>query len=164
MNSIRATANTVLLASAIFGAAAVLAQAPARPPIYGTAINVDGAKRIAAASTAEARRSGLSMAVAVVDTAGQLIYFERMDDTQIGSVQVAVDKAKSAALFRRPTKVFNDLLAAGNTSVLAISGAVPLDGGLPIVYDGKVVGAIGVSGGAPAQDAAVAKAGADLPK
>jgi uncharacterized protein GlcG (DUF336 family) len=106
------------------------------------------------------------MAIAVVDPNGTLVYFEKMDNTQNGSANIAVDKAKSAALFKRPTKAFQDILAAGGEGlrILALQGAVPVDGGIPIIVAGKIIGAIGASGGSSAQDGQVAKAGADSVK
>lgn len=128
---------------------------------YGPNINVETAKKIAAPAIAEARKNNWQMAVAIVDTAGDLVYFERMDDTQVGSVQVAQAKARSAARFKRPTKALQDALAAGGEGlrILALEGAVPVDGGVPITVDGRIVGAIGVSGGTSAQDGQVAAAG-----
>jgi uncharacterized protein GlcG (DUF336 family) len=101
------------------------------------------------------------MAVAIVDPAGLLVYFEKMDGTQNGSVAVAQAKARSAALFKRPTKAFQDMLAAGGEGmrVLGLEGAVPIDGGLPISAGAAVIGAIGVSGGTSAQDGQCAQAG-----
>ncbi|HEX4133791.1 MAG TPA: heme-binding protein [Bryobacteraceae bacterium] len=106
------------------------------------------------------------MAVAVVDTAGYLVYFERMPDTQLGSVEVAIDKAKSAALFRRATKVFQDNVAAGGAGLrmLGLKGAVPVAGGIPIIVNGKVIGAVGASGGSSDQDGRTAQAGAAVIK
>jgi glc operon protein GlcG len=106
------------------------------------------------------------MAVAVTDPAGDLIYFERMDGTQTGSASIAVGKARSAARFKRPTKVFQDAVAGGGAGlrILGLEGAVPVDGGLPLVMDGKIVGAIGLSGGTSDQDGQVARAGADTLK
>ncbi|MEP7352239.1 MAG: heme-binding protein [Acidobacteriota bacterium] len=146
----------------------VQAQAPKAAPAasattpYGMAIAPDAAKKVAAAAIAEARKNGWSMAVSIVDTGGYLVYFERMPDTQLGSVQVSLDKAKSAALFRRPTKVFQDAVAGGGDGLrmLGLTGAVPVDGGIPLIVDGKVVGAIGASGGTSAQDGQTAQAGA----
>ncbi len=136
------------------------AAAPANPP-YGLAISPDAAKKIAAAAVAEARKNKWAMAIAVVDTGGYLVYFERMPDTQLGSVDVALQKAKSAALFRRPTKVFQDTVAAGGVGLrmLGLPGAVPVEGGLPIIVDGKIIGAIGASGGTSEQDGQTAAAG-----
>lgn len=133
---------------------------------YGTPITADAAKRVAAAAIAEAKKNNFTMAIAIVDPNGFLVYFEKMDNTQNGSVNVAQDKARSAALFKRPTKVFQDALAAGGEGLrlLSLDGAVPIDGGLPIIVAGKVVGAIGASGGTSAQDGLVAKAGVDALK
>ena len=135
---------------------------PDAPQPYG-AITLDAAKKVAAPALAEASRNNWAMAVAVVDGAGDLVYFERMDATQSGSVVVAIDKARSAARFKRPTKAFQDMLAAGGEGwrVLGLHGAVPVEGGVPIVIDGKIVGAIGVSGVLSSQDAQVARAGAE---
>ena len=128
---------------------------------YGPSINLDNAKKVAAPAIAEARKNNWTMVVAIVDTAGDLVYFEKMDDTQVGSTDVAIGKARSAARFKRPTKAFQDALAAGGEGlrILALQGAVPVDGGVPIVIGGKIVGAIGVSGGTSAQDGQVAAAG-----
>ena len=128
---------------------------------YGLAIGIEHAKKAASAALAEARTNGWIMAVAVVDPAGLLVYFEKMDDTQNGSVAVAQAKARSAALFKRPTKVFQDTLAAGGEGlrVLRLEGAVPVEGGIPLMIDGRIVGAIGVSGGTSAQDGQCARAG-----
>jgi glc operon protein GlcG len=140
----------------------VAAAADAQTPMsYGPSINIDTAKKVAAPAIAEARKNQLTMVVAIVDTAGDLVYFERMDDAQVGSTGVAIDKARSAARFKRPTKAFQDALAAGGEGlrILALQGAVPVDGGVPLVMGGKIVGAIGVSGGTSAQDGQVAAAG-----
>jgi glc operon protein GlcG len=133
---------------------------------YGTPITADVAKKAAAAAIAEARKNNFTMAVAIVDPNGFLVYFEKMDNTQNGSVNIAQDKAKSAALFKRPTKVFEDGLAAGGAGLrlLELDGIVAAEGGLPIIVAGKIVGAIGASGGTGAQDGVVAKAGADAVK
>jgi glc operon protein GlcG len=129
---------------------------------YGLPITIERAKQVAMPALAEARRNQWTMAVAIVDTAGDLVYFEKMDTTQAGSVDVAIDKARSAARFKRPTKAFQDTLAGGGEGlrVLALKGAVAVEGGVPIVIDGKIVGAIGVSGGTSQQDGQCARAGA----
>ena len=134
---------------------------PDAPQLYGLAIGLEDAKKVAAPALAEAVRNNWRMAVAVVDTAGDLVYFERMDATQIGSATVSLDKARSAARFKRPTKAFQEMLATGGDGlrVLGINGAVPVEGGVPIVIDGKIVGAIGLSGGTSAQDGQCAVAG-----
>ena len=128
---------------------------------YGPSIPLNVAKTAAAAAIAEARKNTWDMAVAIVDTAGSLLYFEKMDDTQAGSVAVAQAKARSAALFKRSTKAFQDTLAAGGEGlrVLGLVGAVPVEGGLPLFIDGKIAGAIGVSGGTSGQDGQCAQAG-----
>jgi uncharacterized protein GlcG (DUF336 family) len=127
------------------------------------ALGLDQANRVVAASLGEARKLNLSLAVAVVDSSGQLVAFERMDNTFPGAIAVSQDKAQSAALFRRPTKAFQDALAGGGAGlrVLTLRGANAVEGGIPLVVDGKVVGAVGVSGGSAEQDGAVAKAGVD---
>jgi glc operon protein GlcG len=161
--SIKSTSAALVLAIASLG------QTPLVPPPnapYGVAISPDQAKKIAAAAIAEARKNNWAMAVAVVDTGGYLVYFERMQDTQLGSVEIAIEKAKSAALFRRPTKSFQDTLAGGGEGlrILRLTGAVPVEGGIPIVVNGKVIGAVGASGGSSDQDGRTAQAGASAMK
>jgi uncharacterized protein GlcG (DUF336 family) len=138
----------------------------AQMPNYGLSVNLETAKKIAASAIAEARKNNWTMAVAITDTGGSLVYFEKMDGTQTGSVRVAIGKSRSAVLFKRPTKVFQDVVAAGGEGIryLVLEGAVPIEGGLPLLMDGKIVGAIGVSGGTSQQDGLVAKAGADTLK
>jgi glc operon protein GlcG len=121
------------------------------PNPYGPPINLEAAKKAAASAIAEARKNNWSMAVAILDIGGDLVYFEKMDGTQTGSVRVALGKARSAVLFKRPTKVWEDAVAAGGAGlrILGLEGAVPIEGGLPLLMDGKIVGA---------------KAGADTPK
>ena len=135
--------------------------APAANVPYGVSISADTAKKLAAAAIAEARKNNWAMAVAIVDTGGYLVYFERMPDTQLGSVEVSIEKAKSAALFRRPTKSFQDTVAAGGEGlrILRLTGAVPVEGGIPVIVDGKLIGAIGASGGSSDQDGRTAQAG-----
>jgi uncharacterized protein GlcG (DUF336 family) len=147
------------------GGAAAQAPSPPPPPPYGAPINLADAKKAADAAVAEVAKVGSAPdAIAIVDHGGFLIYFERMDNTQLGSVEIAIEKARSAALFRRPSKVFEDALAGGRNAILAVHGAVPLEGGVPIISGGKLVGAIGASGGTAQQDGQVAKAGADAIK
>jgi uncharacterized protein GlcG (DUF336 family) len=136
------------------------------PNPYGLPISLENAKKAAAPALAEAVKNNWNMAVAIVDPSGNLVYYEKMDNTQLGSANVAIDKARSAALFKRPTKALQDALAAGGDGlrILRIQGAVPVEGGVPLVADGKIVGAIGVSGGTSAQDGQCAKAGADTVK
>ncbi|MGA2690002.1 MAG: heme-binding protein [Candidatus Korobacteraceae bacterium] len=133
------------------------------PNPYGLSITVDDAKKAAAPALAEAAKNNWKVAVAIVDPAGTLVYYEKMDNTQLASANVAIDKARSAARFKRPTKAFHDALAAGGEGlrVQGLEGAVPVEGGFPLVMDGKIVGGIGVSGATSAQDAQCSKAGAD---
>ena len=132
-----------------------------QPPEYGAPITLAQAKKVMAAAEAEADRQGWPVAIAVVDTHGVLVLFQRLENTQYGSVQVALDKAKTAALFRRESKVFQDLIAEGGAGlrILTLPDALPLEGGLPILVDGKVIGGIGVSGVRSDQDADVGRAG-----
>ena len=155
---------TSLLAG-LFALCASIALAQVLVP-YGLPVALETAKKAAAPALAEASKNHWAMAVAIVDTAGILVYFEKMDATQNGSVAVAIDKARSAALFKRPTKAFQDTLAAGGDGlrVLGLDGAVPVEGGVPLMMDGKCIGAIGVSGGTSQQDGQCAKAGADALK
>jgi uncharacterized protein GlcG (DUF336 family) len=136
------------------------------PNPYGSSITLESAKKASAPAVAEAQKNNWRMAVAVVDISGDLVFFEKMDGTQAASVNIAVDKARSAARFKRPTKALQDALAAGGAGLrlLALEGAVPVEGGLPLIADGKIVGAIGVSGGTSEQDGQCAKAGADSVK
>ena len=154
----------VFMLAIIVTTAAAQAPAPVAAPIpqYGAPVGIEAAKRAAAAAVAEARKSNLLMVVAVVDPSGTLVYFEKMDGAQNGSVDIAVDKARSSALFRRATKFFQDGLAAGGVGLrfLGLKGAVPVDGGVPLILDGKIVGAIGLSGGTSDQDGQCAAAGA----
>ena len=139
--------------------------APAPPPAYGPPIGLTDAKKVAEAAVAEVAKVGSAPdAIAIVDHGGFLIYFERMDNTQLGSVEIAIEKARTAALFRRPSKAFEDALAGGRMAILALRGALPLEGGVPIIAGGKLVGAVGASGGTGQQDGQVAKAGADAIK
>src|SRR5437868_11730248 len=143
--------SSVAVCSGMAFAQGTPAPAPA-PSSYaipiGPGVGLDAAKKVAAAASAEARKNKWFMAIAVVDPAGTLVYFEKADTTQLGSAVVAIDKARSAALYKRPTKAFEDALAKGGIGVrvLALKGAVPVDGGVPLLIDGKLVGAIGVSG------------------
>ena len=129
---------------------------------YGAPIGVEAAKKAAAAALAEAVKNKWNMAVAVVDPNGTLIFYEKMDNTQIGSAEVSIAKARSAAQFKRPTKAFQDALASGGAGlrILGLPGAVPVEGGIPLISDGKIIGAIGVSGGTSEQDGQCAQAGA----
>ena len=136
------------------------------PLPYGAPISLEMAKKAATAAAAEARKNGWFMAIAVTEPSGDLVYFEKMDNTQFGSINIALGKARTAAKFKRPSKVFQDLLAKGDnfTYLLGLEGAMPVQGGLPIVMDGRIVGAIGISGATGDQDSQCAQAGLDVLK
>lgn len=124
-------------------------------------LTLDGAKKVAAAAEAEAKKNNWNVVIAVVDDGGHLIYLQRIDGTQTGSIDVAIQKARTAQAFKRPTKVFEDAIAGGRNALIALHGALPLEGGLPIMVGGQLVGAIGVSGVKSTEDGQIAKAGAD---
>lgn len=144
------------------------APAPAPPPqiAYGPPITLEQAKKVIAAAEAEARKNNWNVVISVIDSGGHLVTMQRLDGTQLGSIEVARQKAYSAVLFRRPSKVFEDGVSQGgiNLRILKLDGASPLEGGVPIVVDGKIVGAVGVSGVTSAQDGQIARAGADAMK
>jgi len=129
--------------------------------VYGAPITLDQAKKVLAAAQTEAKKNNWNMTVAIVDSGGHLVLLERMDGSQFAGAKVAQDKAWSAIAYKRPGKAFQDRLAQGGVEIriLRLQGASPIDGGDPIVVDGKLIGAIGVSGGAGDQDGQVAKAG-----
>lgn len=148
----------------MLGATAVSAQtatpAPAYPSYpYGRTISLAEAKTIAAAAEAEAKKNGWSMVITIVEPNGAPVFSEKMDGTQYGSIEVARKKAETAATFRRPTSVFQEAVKGGTLNSI-FTGAMAVDGGEPIVSDGKIIGAIGVSGALGAQDDQCAKAGA----
>ena len=123
-------------------------------------LTLEVAKKIAAASEAEAKKRGATVVIVVVDDGGHMLILERLDDTQVASVEVGIGKARTAAIFRRPSKVFEDQVRNGRVAALALPGATPLQGGVPIEFEGKVIGAIGVSGNTPREDEDIAKVGA----
>jgi len=162
--SLKTVVKTVVVAAILLcGLAIARAQMP-NP--YGTAISLENARKAAAPALAEAEKNHWNMAVAIVDTGGNLVYYEKMDNTQLASAAVAIEKARCAAMFKRPTKAFQDAVAAGGDGlrVLSLKGVVASEGGIPLVMDGKIIGAIGVSGGTSPQDGQCAKAGADVLK
>jgi uncharacterized protein GlcG (DUF336 family) len=139
----------------------------AQMPIpYGAPISVADAKRPAAAALAEAVKNKWNMAVAIVDPSGNLVYYEKMDNTQLASANIAIEKARTAATFKRPTKALQDAVASGGAGLrtLGMRSATPVSGGIPLVVNGKIVGAIGVSGDTSDNDTVCAAAGAALMK
>lgn len=156
--------NALLALTMLFGVAAVQAQTP---PSYGMPIGLDQAKKAMAAAEAEAKKNNWNVVIAVVDSGGHLVMLQRLENTQYGSIAVATEKAQAAVAFRRPTKVFQDLIAQGGVHLRLLNltnTAGVLEGGVPIMVDGKVVGGVGVSGVNSNQDAQVAQAGADAVK
>ncbi len=154
-----------LVAAMIVMCGLAMARAQMPNPLGGP-VTLESARKAAAPALAEAEKNHWNVAVAVVDTGGNLVYYLKMDNTQIGSANVAIEKARTAALFKRPTKAFQDVLAAGGDGlrILTLKGVVAIEGGFPLVMDGKIVGGIGVSGATSAQYAQCAKAGADVLK
>jgi uncharacterized protein GlcG (DUF336 family) len=134
---------------------------PKLPP-YGRSITLAEAKKVAAAALDPAKANGWTVVVAIVDPGGHLVYLEKLDQTQVGSVEVAEQKARSAAIFKRPTKMLQDVLARGGDGlrVLRLQGAIPVEGGVPLLVGGALVGAVGISGGSSSEDDACAVAGA----
>ena len=156
--------NTLAIALGItaFASASVSVKGAAQDaPPYGPQITLDAARKVAAAAEAEARKNNWRMAIAIVDNHGTLVYYQMLDDTQTGSANVAVEKARTSAMFRRPSKAFEDNIAGGRNAILGLPGVTPVEGGVPIIVGGKQIGAIGVSGASSAQDGIVAKAGVD---
>lgn len=152
MKRIQVIAASLVLATV---ALSVHAQLPTKRVLTLTV-----AKKIAEAAETEAKKRGATVVIAVVDDGGYLIVLERLDDTQVASVEVGIAKARTAAIFRRPSKVFEDQVRDGRVAALGLPGAAPLQGGIPIVFEGKVIGAIGVSGNTPQEDEDIAKVGA----
>ena len=147
--------------SLVLPASLGLVAAPAAPQLpMKSVLTLDAVKRVAAAAEADADRRGATVVIAVVDDGGHLLMLERLDDTQVASVDVAIAKARTAAIFRRPSKVFEDQVKNGRVAALALPGAAALQGGVPLYYEGRVVGAIGVSGNTPQEDEEIALSGA----
>jgi uncharacterized protein GlcG (DUF336 family) len=162
-----------LLSSLAFGAAIAFGgiahaqpAAPPPPPAYGEPITLEQARKAADAAEAEMKKNGWFMAIAVTAPSGDLVYFRKLDNTQYGSIAIAIHKAKAAATFRRPTKVFEDRIAQGGAGIAALTldGIIASEGGIPILVGGKIVGAIGCSGGTGQQDGVACQAGVNAVK
>ena len=138
------------------------AQAPAPPPSYGMPINLEQAKKVMAGAEAEAKKNNWPVAIVILDSGGQMVMMQRLDNTQWGSVDIAKEKARSAVALRRPTKALQDAIAQGGSNLRLLStGFSMLEGGIPIMVDGKIIGSVGVSGVTSQQDAQTAQAGID---
>jgi len=157
-----------LMILAVASAGAQTPQPAPAPPstAYGAPIALEQAKKVMAGAEAEARKNNWNVAIAIFDSGGNLVMLHRLDGTQLGSIEVAKEKGYSAVAFRRPTKAFQDLIeqGGGNLRLLRLSGASVLEGGVPIIADGKVIGGGGVSGVTSQQDAQIARAGAEALK
>lgn len=155
------------LGAALVVAFAHTASAQGQVIPYGPPITLDAAKKAMAAAEAEAKKNNWPVAISIIDSGGHLVALHRIDNTQLGSIEIATNKATTALKLRRPTKALQDAIAGGGAGLRLLAiypGATPLEGGILIVADGKIIGAIGVSGVASDQDAVVAKAGADAAK
>ncbi len=143
--------------------AAVPAGAQTTPPPYGPPIGIEGARAVMAAAESEASKNNWSVVISIIDSGGNLVMLHRHNDVQLSSIEISQGKAKTALMFKRPSKVLDDAISSGGAGLrfLALKEIVPLEGGLPIVVDGKIIGAIGVSGVLSSQDTQVARAGAD---
>jgi glc operon protein GlcG len=159
-------AGTVMLLATSSVSAQQPAAAPPPPPPYGAAITLEQAKKVMAGAEAEAQKNRWNVVISILDSGGNVVMVHRMDGAQFGSLEVAREKAYSAVAFRRPTKAFEDAIGQGgvNLRILKLAGASPLEGGLPIVVDGKLIGGIGVSGVTAPQDAQIGRAGIDALK
>ena len=144
-----------LLATLALGLVAPLCAQTASKPV----MTLDLAKKVAAGAEAEAAKQNWTMVIVVIDDGGNPVYLERMDGTQLGSIAVAEKKAHTALFFKRPTKAYEDAVAGGHTTILSVPGIIAIQGGIPLMKDGAIIGAIGVSGMQPPQDNAVAEAG-----
>lgn len=167
----RKTLIALSIAGAAFATAAqaemAAPPAPAAAPQYGQpGVTLEQASKAVEAAMAEAKKNGWFMAIAVVSNGGHLVSFSKMDQTQFGSVKIAIHKATAAAHFRRPTKAFEDRVAQGGAgiAVITLDGIIASEGGIPLMRDGKIIGAIGCSGATGAQDGVACKAGADTIK
>jgi glc operon protein GlcG len=149
------------VAACVMAGFPALVHAQPMPNPYGAPVATEVAKKAAAAALAEARKNSWTVYATVVDTGGVVVYVERIDGTQTGSAEASLEKARTSAAFKRPTKAFEDVVNGGKLNYLKLPGAMPLEGGVPLLQDGKIVGAIGVSGATSAQDGQCARAGAD---
>jgi len=147
-------------------AAAVPAQAQTTPPPYGPPIGIEGARAVMAAAESEAAKNNWAVVISIIDSGGNIVMLHRHNDVQLSSIEISQGKARTALMFKRPSKVLDDAIAGGGAGLrfLALKDIVPLEGGVPIVLDGKIIGAIGVSGVLSSQDAQIARAGIDALK
>ena len=164
MTTLKTIACAIALVAVVVSAAPASAQT--MPPGYGPPIGIENARKIMSAAEAEAAKNNWPVVIAIIDSGGHVVMLHRRDDTQLSSLEIAQGKAKTALMFKRPTKVLDDAISGGGAGIrfLALKDIVPLEGGFPLVMDGKIVGAIGVSGVLSAQDSQIARAGIDALK
>jgi uncharacterized protein GlcG (DUF336 family) len=156
---------SLLVAVMLLVVGSASAQAPAPPPAYGAPISLEQAKKVMAGAETEAKKNNWPVVIVVLDSGGQLVMLQRLDNAQWGSVEIAKEKARSAVALRRPTKALQDLIAQGGANLRLLNiGYSVLEGGIPIVADGKIIGSVGVSGVTSQQDAQIAQAGIDAMK
>ena len=160
------TLKTIVGACVFALLAAMPAKAQTTPPPYGPPIGIDNARKVMTAAEQEAAKSNWAVVIAIIDSGGHLVMLHRRDDVQLSSIELAVGKAKTALMFKRPSKVLDEAISGGGAGLrfLALKDIIPLEGGLPLLFDGKIVGAIGVSGVLSAQDAQIARAGLEALK
>jgi glc operon protein GlcG len=160
------TLKTIAGACVLALLAALPARAQTAPPPYGPPIGIENARKVMAAAEAEAEKNNWSVVITILDSGGHIVMLHRRDDVQLSSIELSQGKAKTALMFKRPSKVLDDAISGGGGGLrfLALKDIVPLEGGLPLLADGKIVGAIGVSGVLSSQDAHIARAGADALK
>jgi glc operon protein GlcG len=152
---------TLALVAVVIASSPRLAHAQQMSNPYGAPVTTEVAKKAAVAALAEAKKNGWSVYATVVDPGGTVVYVERIDGTQTGSADTSLEKARTSVAFKRPSKAFEDVVLGGKVNYLKLPGAMPLEGGVPLLVDGRIVGAIGVSGATSAQDGQCARAGAD---
>ena len=160
------TTLKTLVGACILALMAVGQAAAQTPPPYGPPIGIENARKVMAAAEAEAGKNNWAVVIAIIDSGGHLVMLHRHDNVQLSSIEISQGKAKTALMFKRPSKVLDDAISTGGAGLrfLALKDIVPLEGGVPIVMDNKIVGAIGVSGVLSAQDAQIARAGIDALK
>jgi glc operon protein GlcG len=160
------TALKLFAAAGAIALTAISALAQTTPPPYGPPIGIENARKVMAAAEAEAVKNNWAVVIAILDSGGHVVMQHRLDNVQLSSIDISIGKAKTALMFKRPTKVLDDAISSGGTGLrfLALKDIVPLEGGLPLLLDGKIIGAIGVSGVLSAQDSQIARAGVDALK
>jgi uncharacterized protein GlcG (DUF336 family) len=160
------TRFTILAGALLALISATSAPAQTVPPPYGPPLGIESARKVMAAAEAEAAKNNWAVVIAIIDSGGHVVMMHRYDNVQLSSIEISQGKAKTALMFKRPTKVLDDAISSGGTGLrfLALKDIVPLEGGVPIIVDGKIVGAIGVSGVLSSQDAQIARAGVDALK